>query len=249
MRKPDTETILVFATGDVGRDALAGLIAGGTAVEKVFVTRPTDDAILDLARENGLPAEVAGDDTQPRLMAEGRRYAWLLNLWGNQIFRREFLDLFDRTLNIHPSLVPLCRGADTATWILRTGVEPGVSLIEIRAGIDEGGVYAQRKLPRRFPETAAELQERLKAATVDLFLECWPEIRAGRLAPRPQDGTGSYHRRRDTLADRRREWNSPMTAGEVVNWILAHDFSPGTGAEIVHDGRIYRVRIGLDPTE
>jgi hypothetical protein len=35
-----------------------------------------------------------------------------------------------------------------------------------------------------------------------------------------------------------------MTLDEVVNWALAHDFSPGTTAEVTTaDGRCFRIRV------
>jgi|GEM_PF-4293608 methionyl-tRNA formyltransferase len=247
MTEAGGETIIVFATRDVGRDCLAALIASGSPVARVFATRPDDADILDLARAHGIPAAVATAETQAGMIAAGRRADWLLNLWGNRIFSRPFLGLFRHTLNIHPALVPSCRGADTATWTLRDGAVPGVSLIEIGAGIDDGAIYARRDVPPRFPETAGALQERLKAAAVALFADRWGDIRAGRMTPRAQDGEATSHRRRDTVADRRRRWEAPMTVGEVVTWALAHDFAPDTTAEIERDGRVFRLRVTVEP--
>lgn len=238
--------IIVFATKDVGRDAFETLVSSGTAVDRLYVVRPTDTETLDMAAAAGIPGEVAAENLEESMVREGTRYAWLLNLWADRIFSREFLNLFNRRLNLHPALVPHCRGNDCATWAIREQEPAGVSLIEMEAGIDAGAIYAQKIVPHQFPETAAALQRRLKSELVGLFRDRWPDILAGRVDAVPQTGEGSYHRRRDTVADRTRQATDCMTVEEMIDWVRAHDFAPDTTALVARDGETYRIRLDIE---
>jgi hypothetical protein len=43
--------------------------------------------------------------------------------------------------------------------------------------------------------------------------------------------------------------DASMTLGEFVTWALAHDFSPGTTAEMACDGRRYKVRLHIEEAQ
>src|SRR5262249_47048077 len=150
-----------------------------------------------------------------------------------------------RRLNIHPSLVPECRGNDNAAWTIRRGVPAGVSLLEMDATLDTGGVYAQRVVDYEFPMRGSELQARLLLTATELFKDEWPAIHAESAAPRGQGNGGSYHLRKQTNADRMIDADEILSADELVMRILAHDFSPRTTAEFIRNGRHYKARILL----
>jgi folate-dependent phosphoribosylglycinamide formyltransferase PurN len=237
--------LVVFATKDVGRDAFNALIAAGTELTQLYVIRAADTEILASAKAAGVPADILTDEDLDRMVAVGKRYGWLLNLWADWILPADFLHLFDHRLNLHPSLLPHCRGNDCATWAIREREPSGVSLVEMDVGIDTGAIYVQKAVPYDFPETAADLQRRLKTELVQLFRDNWPDIYAGRVDAVPQTGEGSYHRRRDTVADRMIAGDGTMKADELIDRVLAHDFSPDSTALLTRNGKTYRLRLDL----
>ena len=64
--------------------------------------------------------------------------------------------------------------------------------------------------------------------------------------PTPQVGEGSYFRRRDTNRDRVMDGDVELPVEEFITWALAHDFDPGTTAEVSLGGKRYRIRVAVD---
>ena len=151
-------------------------------------------------------------------------------------------------MNIHPSLVPHCLGSDSTAWCIREECPAGVSLLEMESLIDTGGVYVQQPVSYDFPsESGGQLHRRLETEAVKLFRRHWPDIYAGRTTPTPQNGLSSYHTRRETNHDRRRMSTDNLgTLEAFMRWVLAHDFAPGTTAEVVHNGAAYRLRLNVE---
>ncbi len=164
-----TRDILVFAGKVVGLDLVEFLFRGEYPVARVIAASKDDIPILLSAGRYGIPTEVYGPSTHQNLVDGGDRYRWLLNLWSPHLIRPNVLALADNRLNIHPSLVPDCRGNDNAAWTIRQGVRAGVSLLEMDATLDSGGVYAQREVAYEYPIRGSELQSRLLAAASAAF--------------------------------------------------------------------------------
>lgn len=235
--------ILVLASKRVGLELVRYLLDSEAPVERVIAATPADAALVALATRRGVAAEGYTPATQATLIQERRRYAWLLNLWSPHRLRGEFLSLFDHRLNVHPGLVPLCRGNDNAAWTIRKRLPAGVALLEMREQIDAGEVYVQRPVPYTFPTRGQDLHHRLQEEAIRLFRDAWPAIYAGTLVPKPQCGKGHYHTRRQTERDRVLPATAVMSLEDFVLWILAHDFSPRTTAEMRYRGRTYRLTL------
>lgn len=237
--------LLVFAGKEVGAALLGWLLRRGDAVQRVIAATVDDAAILDLAAAHGVTAEVYGPETQPKLAA-GPPYRWLLNLWSPHKLLPATLAIADRRLNVHPGLVPHGRGNDNAAWAIRLGQPAGVSLLEMTADWDAGGVWAEREVPCPLGTRGRELHQQLLRAAIELFQSAWPDLDRGSAEPRPQVGAAVMHTRRQTNLDRCRDGSESLPLSEAVRWALAHDFSPGTTAELTIDGRRYRVRLNLE---
>lgn len=238
--------ILVFAGKFVGLDLVEFLFQMGYPVSRVIAAAKDDIPILQSAAQHGIPAEVYRPSTHQDLVDCGDRYRWLLNLWSPHILRPQVLALADKRMNIHPSLVPDCRGNDNAAWTIRRGVPAGVSLLEMDATVDSGGVYAQREVAYEYPIRGSELQSKLLVAASALFKDEWPMIYNETVRPRPQGNGGTYHTRRQTNSDRIINSNDIVSVEELILRVLAHDFNPGTTAELVRDGRRYKIRLMLE---
>jgi folate-dependent phosphoribosylglycinamide formyltransferase PurN len=241
--------IVIFAAKAVGLELSTFVVERGDPVRRIVAGTDADASLLELAARHHVPAEVFSADAAARLSSARERYAWLLNFWSPHILPPEVLALAERRLNVHPSLLPHCRGNDNAAWTLRRGLPAGVSLVEMTRGVDAGPVYAQQALTYDFPITGRRLHEDLQRRLIDLFKARWPAIVEGGVAPAPQAGVATTFRRRDTEADRVLDADASMTLGEFVTWALAHDFSPGTTAEMACDGRRYKVRLHIEEAQ
>jgi methionyl-tRNA formyltransferase len=99
------------------------------------------------------------------------------------------LDLVPVAFNLHPSLLPLYRGATPLQSALRDGrTETGVTIIAMDAGMDTGDVLLQERTPLGPDETYGELHDRLARRGAELVVEALRRHADGTLARRPQAG-------------------------------------------------------------
>lgn len=239
--------LLVFAGKPVGLACVRFLIDAGHPIAHVVIAHESDEELLALVRRAKLPYHIYGSRENTLARLQGRRFTWLLNLWSSHILPSALLALAEHRLNIHPSYAPYGLGSDSATWAIRERTPAGVSLLEMEAGIDRGGIYAQRAIAEIFPETGKALFARLKHTAIELFQEEWPAIQAGRLLATPQTRTGSYHTTKMTRSDRSLDGAHRMSVGEMIDWALAHDFAPLSGAEVTLNGEKFQLTVQLTP--
>jgi methionyl-tRNA formyltransferase len=235
--------LLVFAGKRVGLALLSHLIARPEPIGHVVAASAADESILRLCRQHSIACTTFEALDIGALRAVTERYDWLLDLWSPHILSNEILALARHRANLHPSLVPHARGADSTAWCIRKALPIGISILEMTDVVDAGGVYAQREVAAPFPISGSELHARLQDELIALFQESWPRMLTGEIKPQPQAAGGSYHRRKDTNADRRQKADTVMTLGEAARWMLAHDFRPGTTAELEQDGERFRLQL------
>lgn len=240
------EKILVFAGKQVGLALVRFLIDSEAPLALVVVASATDRELIALLQEHGVPHQIF----QRSFNDPGRHPLpgcdWLLNLWSPHILSDDLLQGARQRLNIHPGLVPVCRGNDNAAWALRLGLPAGVSLLEMNARVDEGEVYAAEEIAWSFPLRGRDLHMRLEKTAIGLFRRCWPAIFRGELRPQPQTGPVNYFTRKKTETDRKLDAREQMSLGEFTDWLLAHDFAPGTTAEMERDGRRFALCLQIE---
>ncbi len=94
-------------------------------------------------------------------------------------------------LNVHPSLLPLYRGATPLQTQLRDGVETsGVTIIVMDAGLDTGDIVAQRSTPIGPRETYGEIHDRLALLGAEMLAEAIAAAARGDLPRTPQAARG-----------------------------------------------------------
>ncbi len=105
-----------------------------------------------------------------------------------RIIPQALLDAVPLWLNIHPSLLPLYRGATPIQSALRDGCDAtAVSIIAMDAGMDTGDLLAQTDpLPIGATENYGALHDRLAAIGADVLAEALAADRRGALTRTPQ---------------------------------------------------------------
>lgn len=141
------------------------------------------------------------------------------------------------SFNIHPSLLPLYRGATPLQSVLRDGrTETGVTIIAMDAGMDTGDVLVQERTSIGAEEVYGELHDRLAVVGGRLLGEAIERLRDGALVRRPQAGMAAESeitatttrplRKEDLVLD----W--ARGAGEIVNLIRSLSPQPGARARL-----------------
>ena len=172
-----------------------------------------------------------------------------LSVLFGYILKEEFLSLFPRgVVNLHPALLPWNRGAYPNVWSIVDGTPAGATLHYIDKDVDTGDKIAQREVEVEPVDTGESLYRKLELASVELFKETWPHIKAGKVARTPQSRStpGTLHRTKDVGAideiDRERSYK----AGELINILRARTFPPYKGAFFKVGGRTVYIRVSLE---
>ena len=120
---------------------------------------------------------------------------FLLSFSFGRIFGPKFLSLFDRTMNIHPSVLPKSRGpAPVQQAILSGEREWGISFQEIGLEMDCGRLYDVLKFNLTGKEDTVSLTQTIASLAAARCPEVLRRIEAGTAVPVGQSGEPSYCR-------------------------------------------------------
>ena len=140
-------------------------------------------------------------------------------------------------LGVHPSLLPLYRGANPIRWaLLRGEARTGVTIFELAEGIDTGRIILQRAEEIRPEDDFGSLGARLADLGAELLLETLRLFESGEVSFRPQTGEPT-EAPRFSRQDEKLDWSLP--AGKVNNWIRC--LSPTPGAYIFFHGQRLKI--------
>ncbi|NCS99952.1 methionyl-tRNA formyltransferase [Candidatus Parcubacteria bacterium] len=106
-----------------------------------------------------------------------------------KILKKEILDIPEKGfLNVHPSLLPLHRGATPIqSCILSGDKETGVTVMQLDEKMDHGPIVAQEFLELQGNELSPDLHKKLFEIGGDLLAEAIPEYIAGNIDLQDQD--------------------------------------------------------------
>ncbi len=234
--------IAVMAGGRVGARTLEFLVGQHPQdlVAAVFPTAP--EAAAWAARPEGALSLCWDERARLRQLAPDV----LLLAWWPYLLRGDDLALAPVVLNMHPSLLPHCRGKDPNFWAI-VGQRPfGVSLHHVDASIDGGAVAFQREIAFDWTATGRTLYEAAEAEMLRLFIESYPAIAAGRIPRIAQDSkAGSAHRRAELEPASLIDLDAPTTARQLLNLLRARTFAPWPACRFTDSGETYEARVEI----
>ena len=81
-----------------------------------------------------------------------------------------FSGLFDKMINIHPSLLPKYKGLNTHKRVIRDGAEyHGATVHAVSAGVDEGQIITQKKIKVKSGESPEDLAKRVLEVEHEIY--------------------------------------------------------------------------------
>ncbi len=91
-------------------------------------------------------------------------------------------------INIHPSLLPLHRGASPIEGVILSGdKKTGVTIMKMDAQMDHGPIISQTEIELFGNEFANELEEKLSKIGAELLIKTIPSYLHGEIVPREQE--------------------------------------------------------------
>lgn len=186
---------IFFGSPKFAEVVLSGLIASGSAPMAV-VTNPdrpfgrkktlTPPPVKILAEKNGIPV-FQPEKITDELVEEIKKLspdAFVVAAYA-KIIPKKLIDAASLgAIGVHPSLLPLYRGASPIQGALLGGEkETGVSVYLMDEMVDHGPVFAERRVAIEADETYASLMEKLAVAGGELVAEVLPQFFAGKIVP------------------------------------------------------------------
>jgi len=170
-----------------------------------------------------------------------------LSVLFGYVLGKEFLAAFPRgCVNLHPGLLPYNRGAHPNVWSIVDRTPAGVTLHWMDESIDTGELIAGRRVGVEPVDTGKTLYEKLQRAALELFIDTWPQIRAGTAPRHPQDPRqGTFHRVADLKRLDEIDLQRTYTGRELIDLLRARTFPPYPGAFFRRGGRKVHVRVEL----
>lgn len=181
--------VLVSGSGTLLQAVLDASLDPGYGVEVVAVGADRDGIEgLARARRHGIPTFVERVGDHPDREAWNLALAEAIGAYSPalvvsagfmKIVGEPALSRF-RIVNTHPALLPSFPGAHGVRDALAHGVKvTGATLFEIDAGVDTGGILAQRAVEVREDDTEASLHERIKVVERAMLVELLPTLTTG----------------------------------------------------------------------
>ena len=163
----------------------------------------------------------------------------LLTVSYGQIIPKEVLNLFSHdTLNIHPSLLPLWRGASPIqSAILNGDKTTGVSIMRMTTSLDEGPVFLSKKLHIDNKDNSKTLAEKLSTLAATMLTTSLGKILEGKLQANNQNHNKATISEKIIKQDGKISWQKE--AKNIDQQIRA--YNPWPVAFTYIDGRYLRV--------
>ncbi|ASY09908.1 methionyl-tRNA formyltransferase [Candidatus Nanopelagicus limnes] len=151
-------------------------------------------------------------------------------------------------VNLHPSLLPIGRGANPISWSVIDNKPQGVTIHKLTSKLDAGDIYVQAQVDFRIEANAAAIYVKLTESLLGLFVNFFQDWISGNLIASKQPELGvSSHRISDLESVRKIDAKEILTAEQFVRRIQALDFSNGTSA-VFQDatGIEWSIRLSLE---
>lgn len=254
-----SKKLVFFGTEHFSVPGLQKLIDGGWPVAAV-VTKPdfragrgqklTEPAVKLLAKRHGLA--VWQPDSLPQIshrLAELRPDLGVLVAYG-KIIPQAVIELFPKGIvNVHPSLLPQYRGpSPIETAILNGDRQTGLSIMALTAGLDEGPLYAQKKIKVPADTDGPAFSRYLAAAGADLLIDTLPGVLNGSIEPKAQDNSMATYTKLLKKEDGHINWHRP--AIQLERQVRAFLAWPRSRAKVFgHEIIITKARVAKNQTD
>src|ERR1700742_145621 len=155
--------IAIIGQQDFGKATLEAFLSRGDTVAAVFCApeKGRPDPLRVAAEERGVPVHPFPKLTDPAAQ-EAKRAANVdvgVMAYVTQFVPQDFCNIPKfGTIQFHPSLLPLHRGASSMSWSIILGrTETGFSIFRPIDGLDEGPVILARSVPIEAEDTLGSL--------------------------------------------------------------------------------------------
>jgi methionyl-tRNA formyltransferase len=210
------EVAAVFCAPEKGRPDPLRVAAQERGITTHQLPKLTDPAALDAMKEANVQLGVMAFVTQfvPQSLCEIPKFG---------------------TIQFHPSLLPLHRGASSISWSIILGrKETGFSIFRPTDGLDEGPVILMRSVPIEDTDTLGTVYfDKIFPAGVQGLLDAADQVVAGEATEQTQDETNAGYEGIIRDAESHINWATHVD----ITYNLIRGCNPAPGAWTTLDGK------------
>lgn len=210
------EVAAVFCAPEKGRPDPLRVAAQERGITTLQLPKLTDPAALEAMKEANVQLGVMAFVTQfvPQSLCEIPKFG---------------------TIQFHPSLLPLHRGASSMSWSIILGrKETGFSIFRPTDGLDEGPVILMRSVPIEDTDTLGTLYfDKIFPAGVQGLLDAADQVVAGEATEQTQDETNAGYEGIIRDAESHINWATHVD----ITYNLIRGCNPAPGAWTTLDGK------------
>ncbi len=191
--------IIFFGSSEFSIEALKACLASEHEVVMVISTpdqkkgrglKLVPTVVKILAEQKGLPVETPDnlkDEILRTRVAALKPDFFVVSSYGKFIPANWLKIPAVVALNVHPSLIPLYRGASPVNGpILNGDTETGVTIMEVTSKLDAGDIFAQEHYPLDARVDAEKLETELAHLSYRVLQNVFEKLEAGKLTRTPQ---------------------------------------------------------------
>jgi methionyl-tRNA formyltransferase len=144
-----------------------------------------------------------------------------------KIFKKEFIEKYEKIYNLHPSFLPWGKGRHTCFWALWHNEPAGATIHEIVEGLDKGPIVMQEIVSKIGVKNGYELYKKVEKVQQKLYKKCLINLIENiELSTKPQSVGGSYHREKEIYELKNKEFWEKLPYSERIKLYDCLDF-PG----------------------
>lgn len=224
-------TVIFFGSSDFSLAALKACIRSGKTILLVITTpdkkkgrglMESPTPVKQFAIKNGLAVESPENLKSPDLLEKIKALKpdlFVVSSYGKMI-PASWLKIPSRyALNVHPSLLPLYRGAAPINWpLLNNDKITGVSIAEVTENLDAGDIFYQTQITIRPDHDSANLTAELAELSAKALESVFSEIDSKKqLSRKTQNDAASTYAQKLTKENGRIKWDK--SAEEIFGQI------------------------------
>jgi methionyl-tRNA formyltransferase len=151
-------------------------------------------------------------------------------------------------VNLHPSLLPIGRGANPISWSIINNRPQGGTIHKLTSKLDAGDIYVQAQVDFGIEANASTIYLELMELLLELFVNFFHDWTNGKLKASAQSETDfSSHQVSELESVRKIDCKEMLTAEQFVRRIQALDFNNGTSAVFQDSAGVdWRIKLFLE---
>lgn len=168
----------------------------------------------------------------------------LITVYWPWILPTELVESSARSINFHPSLLPINRGWYPHVFSIAHGTPAGVTLHELAESADTGRIWAQREVTSYPFDTARSLYKRLEDEIFSLFISTWRGVCDGSNIGLEQDHSkATYHTKSDVSILDEIDLSKQIFAADLLAILRSRSFGRQGFAYFTFEGKRYYLNL------